>query len=38
MKMLPEISLRGYSFSEIKLEEWKFPVTSLNLIFKRPFH
>lgn len=36
--MLPEISLLGDSFSEIKLEEWKFPVISLNVVFKQPFH
>lgn len=35
VKMLPEISFLGYSLSEINLEEWKFPLTTLNVIFKQ---
>lgn len=32
--MLLEISSLGCSLSEIKFQEWKFPLTSLNVIFK----
>lgn len=37
VKMLPEISFLGYSLTEIKLEEWKFPLTTFHVIFKQSF-